>query len=649
MNTATLGTASDGLPSKPRLLASLRSVSPAQEAAAADALRRFASAPQPGADLDLAELLDAAPWLPQSELALDAAIDACLAAARAAGEPLEARAGRLMGAHPAIALQIQRAVLLSLALGSSEAGGARPAPLSLPTEIGPPCDDGRPRYELRQLIGTGAQGHVYEAVDRTFSESRRPVHVALKLAHAAPDPRRTRSDADEATRARRINHPAVVRAIDRGHGPDGRPYHVFELIEGQSLDTWLAQRSSPLPWTDAARLTIAIAEGIQAAHAIGLVHLDLKPSNILIDRNARALVTDFGIARDGALALDADHRYSTRGSLAFMPPERFASREGSDAPLADVYGLGGILYWLLTGLMPNGQSAQEAIERLTNTPDRAAALRPRIHRPGLPRELDLVCARALAHAPAARHGSAQALRDDLAAVLAHTPIQWQRPGPGRRAALQLRRHPRAALAVASAAAILFTATWATANARSRAALRTASTQAALEHQLLEARLQGEMTQSVLDERQRSIDSMRSQLSTWLNVFSGREHSEPGVYVAFLEALDKTDIVDTSMIFGKTLPARVEVAQTVLAAAHERGDAGTLEIALWHDLLGRWLLRTDQPAQAAAHLRQAQASLAPRLAPDDPWALSLAARIAAADEAAAALPPTELVNPASPAP
>ncbi|MCH7988090.1 MAG: serine/threonine protein kinase, partial [Planctomycetes bacterium] len=172
---------------------------------------------------------------------------------------------------------------------------------------------------------------------------------------------------EEANKARRINHPNVVRVIDKGT-VDDMEYIVHEYIDGGNLHSWTAARSGlPTP-VEAARLVVQISRGVQAVHSAGLAHCDLKPSNVLIDKEGTAKVADFGVARRLAQSDDPEQTRSESpvGNLAFQAPELYHRERGAIAPRADIYALGGLLMFLISGIPPNGSDIGEVRSFLEN-------------------------------------------------------------------------------------------------------------------------------------------------------------------------------------------------------------------------------------------------------------------------------------------
>lgn len=402
-----------------------------------------------GRAVELDRYLNAIPDLPSRPLPLDVAIDYALRWLSPGGAPAAEVAEELIARYPHLEDPIREAFVLGQALDSA---AEHPAPGTgtqsdtpdLPRAFGPRLQSRRPRYLLKKQLGRGSHGTVFLAVDRHLSETGRPAWVAIKILTGEPIPAARQRLIDEACKARRIDHPNVVRVLDWGTSESGEVYVVFEYVDGVNLDDWVRSAGGPgkVDQRKVASLVASLARAVQAAHNAGLVHCDLKPANILVTGDGVPKVADFGVAAreqehpEGSAWPDPQQRI---GNLAFIAPEQYRLEEGSLAPPADIYALGGLLYYLLTGVLPNGDSA-EAIAR-THDPvyGRPEAPSPRALRRDIDRDLDLICRRALAPDKAARYASADAIATDLQAFLAAHPIPWTRPGPLRRLRLLLRR------------------------------------------------------------------------------------------------------------------------------------------------------------------------------------------------------------------
>src|SRR6201985_454108 len=200
------------------------------------------------------------------------------------------------------------------------------------------------RYRLEARIGAGGMSTVYRATDETLQRT-----VAIKLMN-----REIASDSDQLERFRRearavaqLSHPHIVGVIDYGED-DGRPYIVFEYVEGETLKERI-RRTGRLPTTEGVAYAIEIARALRAAHARHIVHRDVKPQNVLIDEEGSAKVTDFGIARTlDEEGLTADGR--VLGTTDYVSPEQALGQAVTGQ--SDLYSLGIVLYEMLTGEVP---------------------------------------------------------------------------------------------------------------------------------------------------------------------------------------------------------------------------------------------------------------------------------------------------------
>lgn len=414
--------------------------------------------------ITLARYFDAIDDLRDRPDALDAAIDLALRGASSRSNADNEAIARLVNEYPDLAAEIHDAAMLNNALLSTTGLRRRvttTAAYRLPFDFGPRLEDGQQRYRLEELLGAGAFGEVYLATDRHLSDADHDARVALKvLSPRHDDPFDRRQLAEEAMKARRINHPFVVRVFDRGTTEQDEDFIVYELVERGSLQHWLRKRRLPLPPREAAALMAKIARGLQAAHAAGLIHCDLKPGNIMMTVEGDPKISDFGIAIRAGEQL---HRRAGTGSgldsapignQAFISPEQYRREDGSLTVASDLYALGGILFYLLTGELPNGKTPDEIARTHNLTRGRTEPPSVRAVDRTIDEDLDRIARRAMAADPADRHNSAGALADDLDAWLAHEPIQWMKPSLPRVIGLWARRRP----AVAAMAAILGIAT-----------------------------------------------------------------------------------------------------------------------------------------------------------------------------------------------
>jgi len=307
-------------------------------------------------------------------------------------------------------------------------------------------------YELLELIGEGGMGIVYRA--RHLSLDR---EVALKLLAAGPWASREFVERfrREAQNAARMQHPNIVAIHEVGSAED---LHFFSmrLVRGRSLAAAIADECRFEP-RRAAQLMRTVAEAVAYAHSLGVLHLDLKPANILLDENGVPHVADFGLARrlDSTLALDNEE---ISGTPAYMAPEQAELRAHRISAATDIWGLGAILHEMLTGQPPFQAPDAQALLRLVRE-GRVRA--PRSLAPQLPRDLEAVVLKCLAHEPAQRYASARALADDLGRFLERRAVQARPLNIAQRLARWTRREPWLALAsglVALAIATGFVAT-----------------------------------------------------------------------------------------------------------------------------------------------------------------------------------------------
>ncbi len=271
------------------------------------------------------------------------------------------------------------------------------------------------RYRLDQPLATGGMGTVHRAFDQSLG---RPVAVKVLRHSLASDPTFIERFRREARAAAALSHAGVARVFDYGER-DGGPFIVMELVEGQNLAQRIAERG-PLPWQDACALGAQVARALHAAHDLGLVHRDVKPANILLDRNGIAKVTDFGIAR-AAQATTLTRTGMVLGSANYVAPEQAQGVTVKAA--ADQYSLGCVLFEAITGAPP--YRGANAVAIATQHVD-APVPNPRNRLPSLPGHVAALLMRALAKDPADRFPSADAMAAALAA--AGSPTASSNPG-----------------------------------------------------------------------------------------------------------------------------------------------------------------------------------------------------------------------------
>lgn len=306
---------------------------------------------------------------------------------------------------------------------------------------GPPAVAVLGDFLLEKEIARGASGVVWRAWDRKLERE-----VAVKImreASLAGAHAQARFRAEAAATAALV-HPHLVRLYGAGE-EEGVLFLAMEFVDGPDLARLAAR--GPLPAREAARHLAAAAEGVQCAHDSGVIHRDLKPSNLLLGADQQIRVADFGIARRESgdlLTLTGD----TLGTPGYMAPEQAAGQAAT--PRSDIYGLGATLYHLLTGRAPfAGESHLAVLQQMTS----ADPVPPRVLNPGVPRDLETICLKALACEPARRYGTARELAEDLRRFLAGETVRARPTGPVERAWRWCRRRPALALSLAGMAAL----------------------------------------------------------------------------------------------------------------------------------------------------------------------------------------------------
>ncbi|MHC1763568.1 MAG: protein kinase [Verrucomicrobiia bacterium] len=296
-------------------------------------------------------------------------------------------------------------------------------------------------YELLEEVAHGGMGVVYRAQQVSLN---RIVAVKMLLfgqfaGKAAFD--RFRAEAETTAR---LQHPNIVAIHEIGQA-DGQPYFSMDYVAGRNLSDIV--KDHPLPGQQAARYLREIAQAVHYAHTQGVLHRDLKPANILIDQSDEPRVTDFGLAR--RLAGDSEFTLTGQviGSPNFMPPEQGAGKHAKAGPEIDVYGLGAVLYYLLTARPP---FAAETFEATLEQVLHVQPVAPRQLNPSVPRDLETICLKCLQKEPKRRYGSAAQVGDEMDRFLNGEPIRARPLGAAAKSWRWCRRNPRVALATAAA-------------------------------------------------------------------------------------------------------------------------------------------------------------------------------------------------------
>jgi len=294
-------------------------------------------------------------------------------------------------------------------------------------------------YELLEQIGRGGQGVVFRARQKSLNRT-----VALKVINLGQwaNKAHLKRFRREAEAAAHLEHPCIVPIYEVGER-DGSCYFSMKFVEGGQLDE-VAKRK-PIPPRRAAELIAMVARTIHYAHEHGILHRDIKPGNILLDANGEPHLTDFGLARLVESESSVTQTLDVLGTPSYMAPEQAVGNNAAVSSATDVYGLGAVLYQLLTGQPPfAGGTTYETIKLLEDTEPRP----PRLLNPKVDRDLSTICLKCLEKDPKRRYSSALALAEDLEHWLKHEPIAAQRVGPLVRGRKWVRRNPGIAVMAA---------------------------------------------------------------------------------------------------------------------------------------------------------------------------------------------------------
>ncbi len=308
-----------------------------------------------------------------------------------------------------------------------------------------------PGYARERELGRGGMGVVFAATQVASGR-----HVAIKVVRGAAwvGENALRSFRREIAVLARLSHPWIAALYDAGTTADGEHWFAMELVEGRTLLRDADERHLPRP--DRLRLFAKVCDAIQHAHAHGVVHRDVKPSNVLVDARGEPRVLDFGLAKfvesDLALTSAISEPGAIRGTIAYMSPEQARGDGAAVGPSSDVYALGVVLYELLTDALPNDVSRVsllEAVRAICEDPPR----RPSLRDPSLRGDLETILLKALEKEPERRYASAAALADDLRRFLADEVITARPPSGAYQLRKLVARHKLAFGAAATVFAV----------------------------------------------------------------------------------------------------------------------------------------------------------------------------------------------------
>jgi tRNA A-37 threonylcarbamoyl transferase component Bud32/tetratricopeptide (TPR) repeat protein len=306
-----------------------------------------------------------------------------------------------------------------------------------------------PGYVLLGEVGRGGFGVVYRAEQTGL---KRVVALKVLRGGAVADDAEIERFRAEAQAVARLQHPHIVQVYEVGECASGDggtlPFFALEYVEGGTLGDRLA--GTPQPPLEAALLIEKLARAVHHAHEHGILHRDLKPTNILLATDGTPKITDFGLAK----RMDADGQSASGaiiGTPCYMAPEQASGEKRRTTPAADVYSLGSIFYELLTGRPPF--KAATALETIVQVVIEDAVSVRRLN-PSVPRDLATICRKCLAKEPSRRYTTAKALADDLRRYLDGLPILARPATRMERMWRWCKREPREAALAAGLAAVI---------------------------------------------------------------------------------------------------------------------------------------------------------------------------------------------------
>jgi TolB-like protein/Tfp pilus assembly protein PilF/predicted Ser/Thr protein kinase len=305
-------------------------------------------------------------------------------------------------------------------------------------------------YELLEEVGRGGQGVVFRARQKSLNRVVALKVISLGQWASKAHLKRFRREAEAAAS---LEHPGIVPIYEVGER-DGSCYFSMKFVEGGQLDEVV--RRAPMSIRQAAELIAKVARTVHFAHEHGILHRDIKPGNILLDAKGEPHLTDFGLARLVEFESTITRTMEVMGTPSYMAPEQAVGNNAAVNSATDVYGVGAVLYQLLTGHPPfAGGTSYETIKLLLDTEPR----QPRVLNSKIDRDLSTICLKCLEKRPERRYSSPLALAEDLERWLKHQPIQARRTGIFARGKKWAQRNPTSALLAASLVAFAGAVGW----------------------------------------------------------------------------------------------------------------------------------------------------------------------------------------------
>ena len=392
-----------------------------------------------------------------------------------------------------------------------------------------------PGYEILDEIGHGGMGVVFKARQVGLN---RIVAIKMLLSHGALREDYRRRFNQEARVMALLQHPNIVQVYEIGE-LEGHPFMVMEYVPGQNL----RDRQEGKPWAprQVAEMVAVLACAVQAAHAHGFIHRDLKPNNILLATDGSPKICDFGVAK--CLEGPTDHTQTGQlvGTPCYMAPEQVVGVRGVQGPGVDIYALGVILYELLTGRPPFMADNPVNTLQMVTTQE---PVPPRRWQPRTPRDLETICLKCLEKIPSRRYPTAQELAEDLGRFLAGEPIRSRPVSLVERCWRWCRLHPSVAALIAVAVLAVIVVMGVVVSYNRRLADELQQTAAAHRQVLAtQEKLQHTLTQEVanrVDADLRELAAVPKTMATLLE--NGQSWSEQQIERAVKEMLSTTPLI-----------------------------------------------------------------------------------------------------------
>ena len=341
-------------------------------------------------------------------------------------------------------------------------------PPSPPNFSTPEANPGIHRYIIRKMLGKGGQGYVWEAID---TELNRRVAIKNIVPDLSSDPLHQELLIDEARKTGKLGHPGVPPVFDIGKDDDGKPFFTMQLISGEKLsERYKTLKHESISQSDflnqirpVLRHLIAACNTVEFAFDNeAVLHRDLKPDNIMVNRHGETVVMDWGMGKiitdpsqlpepassvlfipmsPGSGSQERTSVGTIKGTVTYKSPEQARAENDRLDHRTDVYGLGAILYWILTGQAPHTKKALPDIQK--NRFPAPSQVRPTL---SIPRELEAICLKAMASQPEDRYQKAGQMAADLENFIAGEPVVALPENFVRRTERFLRKHARAVIA-----------------------------------------------------------------------------------------------------------------------------------------------------------------------------------------------------------